>query len=227
MKANQAVYSVRRMCRLLGVSSSGYYASLSRPTSTRVKTDRMLRDRIVEIHHRSRGTYGAPRVHAELAAEGVQVGRKRVARLMRKANIEGVHRRRRISTTRRDPAKLAAPDLVKRRFRTQGPDRIWAADITYVPTQAGFLYLAVVIDLWSRKVVGWSMRSDLTTPLVTDALDMAISQRKPNGVIFHSDRGSQFGGVGLFEMVMGPTQKMRGSSCRIDIRPSSVAGCWA
>ena len=128
-------------------------------------------------------------MHAELAAEDVRVGRKRVARLMRKANIEGVHRRRRISTTRRDPAKRAAPDLVKRRFRTQGPDRIWAADITYVPTQAGFLYLAVVIDLWSRKVVGWSMRSDLTTPLVTDALDMAISQRKPNGVIFHSDQG--------------------------------------
>ena len=128
-------------------------------------------------------------MHAELAAEDVRVGRKRVARLMCKANIEGVHRRRRISTTRRDPAKRAAPDLVKRRFRTQGPDRIWAADITYVPTQAGFLYLAVVIDLWSRKVVGWSMRSDLTTPLVTDALDMAISQRKPNGVIFHSDQG--------------------------------------
>ena len=93
-------------------------------------------------------------MHAELAAEDVRVGRKRVARLMRKANIEGVHRRRRISTTRRDPAKPATPDLVKRRFRTQGPDRIWAADITYVPTQAGFLYLAVVIDLWSRKSGG-------------------------------------------------------------------------
>ena len=93
---------------------------------------------------------------------------------------------------RQHSAKPAAPDLVKRRFHTQGPDRIWAADITYVPTQAGFLYLAVVIDLWSRKVVGWSMRSDLTTPLVTDALDMAISQRKPNRVIFHSDRGSQY-----------------------------------
>ena len=110
-------------------------------TSDPVKTDRMLRDRIVEIHHRSRGTYGRPRVHAELAAEDVRVGRKRVARLMRKANIEGVHRRRRISTTRRDPAKRAAPDLVKRRFRTDGPDRIWAADITYVPTQAGVLVL--------------------------------------------------------------------------------------
>ena len=139
----------------------------------------MLRDRIVEIHHRSRGIYGVPRVHAELAAEGVRVGRKRVARLMRGANIVGVHRRRRISTTRRDPAKRAAPDLVERRFHTKGPDRVWAADITYVPTQAGFLYLAVVIDLWSRKVVGWSMRNDLSAVLVTDALDMAISQRTP------------------------------------------------
>ena len=191
MKANQAVYSVRRMCELLGVSPSGYYASLSRPTSARERTDRMLRDRIVEIHHRSRGTYGAPRVHAELAADDVRAGRKRVARLMQNANIQGVHRRRRVTTTRRDPAKTAAPDLVERRFHTQGPNRVWAADITYVPTQAGFLYLAVVIDLWSRKVVGWSMRTDLTTPLVTDALDMAISQRKPNGVIHHSDRGSQ------------------------------------
>ena len=193
MKANQATHSVRRMCELLGVSTSGYYASLSRPTSARERAGRMLRDRIVDIHYRSRGTYGAPRVHAELAAEGVRVGRKRVARLMKEANIVGVHRRRRVTTTRRDPAKQAAPDLVERRFHTDGPDRIWVADITYVPTQAGFLYLAVVIDLWSRKVVGWSMRTDLTTPLVTDALDMAITQRQPDGVIHHSDRGSQTG----------------------------------
>ncbi|MCY4371801.1 MAG: IS3 family transposase [bacterium] len=192
VKANQASHSVRRMCSLLGVSPSGYYAWLGRSPSAREVADRALRDRIVDIHSRSRGTYGAPRVHAELSFEGVCVGRKRVARLMRQASIQGVHRRRKVTTTRRNPERAAAPDLVKREFTADGPDRTWVADITYVPTKAGFLYLAVVLDLWSRKVVGWSMRDDLSTPLVTDALDMAIEQRKPDGVIHHSDRGSQY-----------------------------------
>ncbi len=192
MKANQATHSVRRVCELLGVSPSGYYASLSRPISARERTDRMLRDRIVDIHHRSRGTYGAPRIHAELSFEGVCVGRKRVARLMRQARIQGVHRRRRVVTTRTNPAQTAAPDLVRREFTAAGPDQIWVADITYVPTGAGFLYLAAVIDIWSRRVVGWSMRNDLSTPLVTDALDMAIARRRPHRVIHHSDRGSQY-----------------------------------
>ena len=120
------------------------------------------------------------------------VGRKRVARLMRQARIQGVHRRRKVSTTRQNPERAAAPDLVRREFTADGPDRTWVSDITYVPTQAGFLYLAVVIDIWSRRVVGWSMRNDLTTPLVTDALDMALGQRKPDRVIHHSDRGSQY-----------------------------------
>ena len=192
MKANQADYSVRRMCGLLGVSPSGYYAWLNRPPSTRDQADRALRDRIVDIHDRSRGTYGAPRVHAELLAEGVRLGRKRVARLMRQARIQGVHRRRRVTTTRPNPARAAAPDLVRRRFTAERPDQIWVADVTYIPTQAGFLYLAAVIDVWSRRVVGWSMRNDLTTPLVTDALDMAIGRRRPETVIHHSDRGSQY-----------------------------------
>jgi len=192
VKANQASHPVRRMCSLLGVSPSGYYAWLSRSPSSREQADRLLRDRIVDIHSRSRGTYGVPRVHAELAAEGIGVGRKRVARLMRQARIQGVHRRRKVATTRRNPAQAAAPDLVKREFTADGPDRTWVADITYVPTKAGFLYLAVVIDVWSRRVVGWSMRDDMATPLVTNALDMAIEQRKPDGVIHHSDRGSQY-----------------------------------
>lgn len=192
MKANQASYPVRRMCGLLGVSPSGYYAWLRRPPSPREQADRELRDRIVDIHSRSRGTYGAPRVWAELAAEGVSVGRKRVARLMRQARIQGVHRRRKVSTTRRNPESVAAPDLVCRQFTADGPDQTWVADITYIPTGAGFLYLAVVIDVWSRRVVGWSMRDDMATPLVTDALDMAIGQRRPEGVIHHSDRGSQY-----------------------------------
>ena len=192
MKANQASHPVRRICGLLGVSPSGYYAWLSRGPSARERADRALRDRIVDIHDRSRGTYGAPRIHAELAAEGVSVGRKRVARLMRQARIQGIHRRRRISTTKRNPAQAAAPDLVCRQFTASGPDLIWVADITYVPTKAGFLYLATVIDVWSRRVVGWSMRNDLATPLVTDALDMALAQRKPHRLIHHSDPGSQY-----------------------------------
>ena len=129
MKANQASHPVRRMCELPGVSPSGYYAWLSRSPSTRERADRALRDRIVDIHARSRGTYGAPRVHAELAADGVCVGRKRVARLMRQARIQGIHRRRRVATTRTNPAQVAAPDLVRREFTADGPDRIWVADI--------------------------------------------------------------------------------------------------
>ena len=193
MKANQADYPVRRMCGLLGVSPSGYYAWVNRRPSARERADRVLRDRIVDIHSRSRGTYGAPRVWAELAADGFCVGRKRVARLMRQARIQGVHRRRRVITTSQNPERVAAPDLVRRDFTADRPDQLWVADITYVPTQAGFLYLAAVIDVWSRRVVGWSMRDNMATPLVTDALDMAITTRRPDQVIHHSDRGSQGG----------------------------------
>ena len=180
MKANQADYPVRRMCGLLGVSPSGYYAWLSRGPSARERADRRLRNRITDIHSRSRGTYGAPRIHAELTFEGVCVGRKRVARLMRQARIQGVHRRRRVTTTSQNPERVAAPDLVRREFTADRPDQLWVADITYIPTRAGFLYLAALIDVWSRRVVGWSMRDDLTTPLVTDALDMAIARRRPD-----------------------------------------------
>ena len=172
-------------------SASGYYAWLRRSPSAREHVDRSLRNRIVDIHSRSRGTYGTPRIHAELSFEGVCVGRKRVARLIRQARIQGVHRRRKIATTRQNPAQTAAPDLVRREFTADGPDRTWVSDITYVPTGAGFGYLAVVIDVWSRRVVGWSMRDDMATPLVTDALDMAIARRRPERVIHHSDRGSQ------------------------------------
>jgi putative transposase len=193
VKGNQAEYSVRRMCELLGVSPSGYYGWLQRPVSQRELEDRELTERILEAHRRSRGTYGAPRIHAELRADGVRVGRKRVARLMRAAGIEGVHRRRKHHTTRRDRNQAPAPDLVNRDFTAGGPDRLWVADITYIPTWSGFLYLAVVIDAWSRRVVGWGMRSDLTTQLVLDALDMAIWQRNPNGVVHHSDQGTQGG----------------------------------
>jgi putative transposase len=148
--------------------------------------------KIHTIHIESRGTYGAPRVHAELAAQGIHVGRKRVARLMREARVQGVTRHKKIFTTRRDPHARPAPDLVNRNFRADGPNRLWVADITYVPTWAGFLYLAVVLDAWSRRVVGWAMATHLRTALVLEALDMAIMQRLPQDVIHHSDQGSQY-----------------------------------
>jgi len=192
VKANQATYPVRRMCGLLGVSPGGYYMWLSRSPSARERADRVLRDRIVDIHSRSRGTYGAPRIWAELSFEGACVGRKRVAHLMRQARIQGVHRRRRVITTSQNPERVAAADLVRREFTADRRDQLWVADITYIPTQAGFLYLAAVIDVWSRRVVGWSMRNNMATPLVTDALDMAITTRRPDRVIHHSDRGSQY-----------------------------------
>ena len=152
MRAHQAQYSVRRMGRLLGVSPSGYYAWARRPASKRAQADERLLVEIRSIHQRSRGTYGAPRVHAELRAQGTAVSRKRVARLMREAGLEGASRRRRFSTTIRD--RRPAPDLVERNFTAEGRDRLWVADITYIPTWSGFLYLAVVLDAWSRRVVG-------------------------------------------------------------------------
>src|SRR5262245_30612363 len=151
--------------------------------------------KIRTIDLESRGTHGAPRVQAELAAQGIHVGRKRVARLMRAAQVQGVSRRTWVTTTTRDPAARPAPDLVQRDFHVDGPDRLWVADITYVPTGAGFLYLAVVLDAWSRRVIGWAMATHLRTELVLAALDMALAQRRPDGVIHHSDHGSQYTAV--------------------------------
>src|SRR5262249_37603383 len=140
----------------------------------------------------SRQTYGAPRIHMELREEGKRVGRKRVARLMRDAELRGVCRRKWIATTRRDPSARPAPDLVDRQFVADRANKLWVADITYVPTWAGFLFLAVVLDVWSRKIVGWAMATHLRTSLVTAALNMAIEQRAPKGVIHHSDQGCQY-----------------------------------
>lgn len=192
MKANQAIYPVTTVCRLLEVSSSGYYAWLKRPPSKRAREDAILSDKIRWIHLRSRGTYGAPRVHEELRDEGVRIGRKRVARLMRAAGLQGVSRRKSVRTTVRKPGAAPAPDLVDRDFTADRPDQLWVADITYIRTWAGFLYLAVVIDAFSRRVVGWAMANHLRTELVLDALEMAIHQRKPISVIHHSDQGSQY-----------------------------------
>ncbi len=217
MRVNQAFYSVATMCRMLDVSTSGYYSWRVRGPSEREAADGLLIERISEIHTWSRGTYGAPRIFAELKERGLHVGRKRVARLMKAAGLEGVSRRRKVLTTRRDPEARSAPDLVDRNFRADGPDQLWVADITYVPTWAGFLYLAVVIDAWSRRIVGWSMADNLRTQLVINALNMALEQRRPSGVIHHSDHGCQYTSIAF------------GKRCKdMGVRPSmgSVGDCY-
>jgi len=192
VKANQAEHRVKTMCRLLRVSRSGYYDWLTREPSARAVRDAELTEKIRAAHEESRGTYGSPRVHVDLVVEQKErVGRKRVARLMRVAGLVGVSRRKAVRTTQRSGATAAA-DLVGRDFSAEGPDRLWVADITYVPTHAGFLYLAVVIDAWSRRVVGWSMDSHMRQELVLAALDMAITRRAPAQVIHHSDHGAQY-----------------------------------
>jgi putative transposase len=211
------MHPVATMCRVLGVSPSGYYAWRVRPMSARARQDADLVQRIREIHEHSRGTYGSPRVHAELTAQGDRVSRKRVARLMRASGLEGVSRRKGRTTTVRDRDARPAPDLVQREFTAAGPDRLWVADITYIPTWAGFLYLAVALDAWSRRVVGWSMTTHLRTELVLAALNMALWQRRPDGVIHHSDQGCQYTSIAF------------GKRCgEMGVRPSmgSVGDCY-
>ena len=205
------------MCRVLGVSPSGYHAWSGRPPSKRQQEDQALAARIRDIHRASRATYGSPRIHAELAGEGVRVGRKRVARLMRGEGLQGVSRRRGMRTTRRDRDARPAPDLVRREFTASKRDRLWVADITYVPTWEGVLYLAAVLDVFSRRVVGWAMAEHMRTELVLSALDMAVAQRRPVDVIHHSDQGSQYTSVRF------------GEHChRLGVRPSmgSVGDCY-
>ncbi len=218
MRANQAFHSIAAMCRVLEVSTSGYYAWRARGESTRAKEDEKLQQRIKAIHTWSRATYGAPRVHAELKDEGTLVGCKRVARLMKAGGLVGVSRRKWTVTTRRDPAARPAPDLVDRSFKAERSNQLWVADITYIPTLSGFLYLAVVLDVWSRKIVGWAMQGHLRTSLVLDALAMAVEQRRPDaGVIHHSDQGCQYTSIGF------------GQRCKeAGIRPSmgSVGDCY-
>jgi putative transposase len=190
--AERATFGTLMLCRHLGVSPSAFYDWCSRPPSRREIDNRSLTKRIIEIHESSRGTYGAPRVTAELSAQGVRVTRKRVARLMRAARIQGVHIRRR--RWRKGPGELGpAPDRVARRFFTDGPDRVWVTDITFIATGEGWLHLAAIEDLFSRRIVGWSMAPHIRTELVIDALEMAVANRRPSpGPVHHSDQGSQF-----------------------------------
>ncbi len=175
------------------MSEAGYYAWRHRPPSAHALADASLLKRVRTIHASSRETYGAPRVHAELQAGTEKHGRKRVARLMRAAGLVGASRRRvGVTTTKRDKEARPAPDLVDRNFTATAPNQLWVTDITLVPTATGFLYLAVVLDAWSRKVVGWSMTNHLRAELVVAAFEMAVGQRRPSDVIHHSDQGSQY-----------------------------------
>ena len=226
--AEKASYPVSLLCRVLKVSRSGYYDWKDRPSSKRDRENAALTEQIREVHERSRGIYGYPRVHAELRALGVRCSRKRVARLMRKAGIKGCRRARKKRTTRRDPHATPAADLLKRNFTAEAPDRVWTADITYVHTQEGFLYLAFILDVYSRKVVGWSMASHLRTELVVDALEMALWRRSPDaGLIHHTDRGAQYTalsfGKKLEEAGIVPSMGRVGSALDNAISESFVA----
>ena len=217
MRARQAQYPVAVMCEVLRVSRSGYYAWAERPPSARDREDAEVTEAIREAHAASYGTYGAPRVHAELRAQGVRVGKKRVARLMRAAGITGVSRRRGPRTTVRVKGERRGPDPVERDFSADRPDALWVADVTYVPTGSGFLYLSVVLDAFSRRVVGRAMAGHLRTGLVLAALDMAVGQRDASGVVHHSDHGSQYTSVAF------------GARCKeAGVRPSlgSVGDCF-
>ena len=191
----KALYDVTVLCSLLKVSRSGFYAWARRPPSARAVADTILTEQIRTAFTSNRKIYGSPRIHAELADDGVHVGRKRIARLMRAAGIVGCHRRKRsFSITKQDPTAAVAPDLVDRKFVATAPNQLWVADVTYVPTVEGWLYLACVTDVFSRLIVGWSMASHHKTDLVVDAVTMAVIRRGGHvpGVIHHSDRGGEY-----------------------------------
>jgi putative transposase len=192
--AKRAEHSIKLMCRVLEVSRSGFHAWAARKPSPRAVADARLTGRIAEIHTGSLKTYGSPRVHAELRLEdGVRVGRKRVERLMRLAGLSGQLKRRRGKTTISVQGVRTAPDLVERDFNPTEPNRLWCADITYIRTWEGWLYLASVMDCYSRRIVGWAMADHLRAELVLDALEMAVARRRPDtGLVHHSDQGSQY-----------------------------------
>ncbi|MBN2501755.1 MAG: IS3 family transposase [Anaerolineales bacterium] len=227
IKANQASYPIQSKCRVLEVSRSGYYAWLKRPLSERAQEDATLTERVRELHDLSRKTYGAPRIPAALARAGIRVGRKRVARLMKAANLRGVSRRKHYVTTRRAKRQRPASDLVERNFTAKGADQLWVADITYVTTWAGPLYLAVVMDAWSRCIVGWAMATHLRTQLVINALRMAIRQRRPTGVIHHSDQGYSIHPWILAIAVARPASSRRWVQSETATTTPCVRACWS
>ena len=193
MKAHQATFPIATMCRVLGVSESGYYSWRTRAPSARAQRDAVLLPQLRAFHARSDESYGAPRLLHDLRDVGERVGQKRIARLMREAQLVGVSKVKGPPRPKREtPECPPAPDLVHRRFVATAPNQLWVADMTYIPTYRGFLYLAIVLDVFSRRIVGWAMASRMQTALVLDALKMAAAQRRPTDVIHHSDQGSQY-----------------------------------
>lgn len=192
---HQDEFPVQRMCKVLGVSPSGYYAWQTRPVSVRAQANEKLLSEIRAIHSRSRKTYGSPRVHAELTADGFRVGKNRVARLMRIENLRGQRKQKQPRTTNSKHSHPVAPNHLNREFHATRPNEKWLADITYIPTAEGWLYLAVVLDLFSRKIVGWAFAATLESSLVEQAFRMAVQNRTTlTGLLHHSDRGSQYAG---------------------------------
>jgi len=226
--AEKANYPISLLCRMLGVSRSGFHAWECRPPSDRALADAWLSERIRAIHAESRQTYGARRVHAALRHRGVRVGRKRVERLMRLAGLSGLVPKRYRRTTIRVPGVRVADDLVDRDFMPIGPNELWCADIKYVRSWQGWLYLAAVMDCYSRRIVGWSMRPDLEAELVVDALEMAIARRRPSvGLVHHSDQGSQgdFKGSSQHGLVGHSVVAQRRLRRGFSSRGSCVVGC--
>ena len=196
IKDHRGEFPVARMCSALEVSTSGYYAWRTQPQSHRDQENQKLVEQIREIHTESRETYGSPRIHADLVDQGIKCNKKRVARLMRIHSIRAKqHKRRRVQTTDSAHDLPVAPNVLNQQFEADAPNQKWVTDITYVPTDEGWLYLAVVLDVFSRRIIGWSMVSTLCTVLVKNALLMAIAERCPGaGLLHHSDRGAQYAG---------------------------------
>ena len=204
--AKRAQHPVSLLCSVLGVSRAGYYAWKQRPASPRAVRDVELTEQIGAIHGESKGTYGWPRIHAELRHRGVRVSRKRVARLMRAAGLSGMERRRKGRTTVSVPGIATAPDLVRRDFAPAAPNRLWVADLSEIATWEGKLYVAVVVDAYSRRCVGWAMADHMRAELVVEALEMALWQRRPAvGLVHHSDRGGQY-----VSLIFGQTARAAG-----------------
>jgi putative transposase len=218
ISAEKATFPIVVMCRVLAVSASGYYSSQGRPVSPRGRRDKDLSERVAAVHLASKRRYGSPRVHAELQAAGQRVGRKRVARLMRENDLVARTRRRFRTTTESNHSFPIAPNVLKRNFTALGPDQAWVTDITFLWTARGWLYLAVILDLFSRRVVGWATSQNVDRRLALDALDMAIGGRRPAaGLVHHSDRGSTYASTDYRNAL-----EARGIECSM----SRKGDCW-
>lgn len=218
IEVEKATYPVRLMCRILEVSRAGYYAWRGREESARAQADRRLLLEIQAAHQASRRTYGSPRIHRDLREQGHPAGRHRIARLMRENGLRGRRRRRFRTTTQSNHAHAVAPNLLQRQFSIDEPNRAWVTDLTYVWTLEGWLYLGVILDLYSRRVVGWAMGSRIDQALTLRALDMALTLRAPSpGLIHHSDRGSQYA---------AKTYRRRLASHGVQCSMSRKGDCW-